>query len=128
MSKSIVVRPEDFAKTVHKALAQYGDDVLETTDKCAKDAARQTRAALKASAPAGGEYARGWSRRQQKAGAWGISQVVYNRVYQLVHLLEKPHPTGGGGYYPKNVNYTGTMARIEEEYTNKFMEEVISKL
>lgn len=128
MSKNIVVRPENYAKVVHKALAQYGDDVLRITDKCAKDAARQTQAALKASAPSGGEYARGWSRRQVKAGAWGISQVVYNRVYQLIHLLEKPHPTGGGGYYPKNVDYTGTMARIEEEYTNKFMEEVLSKL
>lgn len=128
MSGNIVVRPEQFEKAVYKALAEYGDDVLEITDKCAKDAARQTRAALKASAPAGGEYAAGWSRRQQKAGAWGVSQVVYNRLYQLVHLLEKPHATGGGGHYPKNVDYTGTVARIEKEQVNRFMEEVVNKL
>lgn len=128
MSKYITVRPEDYAKAVYRALAQYGDDVLEITDKCAKDAARQTRAELKASTPAGGEYAAGWSRRKQSAGAWGISQVVYNRLYMLVHLLEKPHTTGGGGHYPKNVDYTGTVERVEEKNTKKFMEEVIAKL
>ena len=127
MSKNIVVRPEQFQKAVYKALAEYGDDVLEKTDEIAKNTARQTSSTLKAT-NAGGKFARGWSRRSQKSTAWGTSQVVYNREYQLVHLMEYPHATGGGGYYPKNVDYTGQIARVEEEYTNKFMEEVLSKL
>lgn len=126
---TMVVRPEYFAKAVTEALAKYGDTVLETAEKATKTNARQAASALKGSAPAGGSYARGWSHKAQKGGAYSLSETVYNRTdYQLTHLLEKPHPTGGGGHYPKNKNYTGTIARIEQEYTNKFMEEVISKL
>lgn len=123
------IRPEEFADALYKALAKYGDDVLQITDACAKKSARETKADLKTSAPAGGSYARGWSNRAMDAGAWGTRQFVFNRTdYQLIHLLEKPHATGGGGYYPKNVDYTGTIARIEEKNTNRFMEEVLRKI
>lgn len=125
------VRPDQFAKILNKALAEYGDDVLEKSDKAAKDIARQATSEAKSRSPVGrkGSYARGWSHRRIKDGAWGVRQAVYNRTdYQLTHLLEKPHDTGGGGHYPKKKDYTGTLARIEEEYTNKFMEEVIAKL
>lgn len=125
----VKVKPEEFADALYKALAQYGDDVLNKSDACAKQVARETKSELKSSAPAGGSYARGWSNRSMKAGVWGIRQAVYNRTdYQLIHLLEKPHATGGGGHYPKNVDYTGTIARIEEKNTNRFMEEVLRKI
>jgi len=127
MSGSVVVRPEQFEKAVYKALAEYGEEVFTTTDKITKSTARQTSSALKSSS-AGGKFARGWSHRAQKGIAFGTSQVVYNREYQLIHLQEKPHDTGGGGHYPKNVDYTGIIASVEEEYTNKYMEEVLSKL
>ena len=128
--KSVVVTPEQFEEAVYKALAEYNDEVLKTTDQCAKNAARQTSSEIKSTSPVKtGQYARGWSRRSIKDGAWGTRQVVYNRTdYQLIHLLEKPHGTGGGGHYPKNVDYTGTIERIEDKYMDKFMEEVISKL
>ena len=124
-----LVRPEGFEAAVHKALAEYGDTVLEKAEKAAKNVSRQTVSALKGSAPAGGKYARGWSHKSQKGGPYALSETVYNRTdYQLTHLLEKPHATGHGGHYPKNVNYTGTIAAIEEKFTNQFMEEVLSKL
>lgn len=127
---SQVVRPEQFEKAVLKAIAEYGDDVLETTEKVMKSNVRQTVSALKSNSPANsGRYARGWSHKAKKGGAYSLSETVYNRTdYQLTHLLEKAHPTGGGGHYPRYKDHTGIIARIEEEYTNKFMEEVISKL
>ena len=126
---NVHVRPEQFEQAVFKALAQYGDDVLHTVESETKTISRQTASALKGSAPAGGQYARGWSHKAQKGGPFKLSETVYNRTdYMLTHLLEKPHPTGRGGHYPKNVNYTGTMARIEEEYGNRYYEEVIAKL
>lgn len=130
MSNSVMVRPEGFEKAVLKALAEYGDDVLEMTEQAVKSNARQTVSALKSQSPVNsGRYARGWSHKAQKGGPYKLNETVYNRTdYQLTHLLEKPHPTHGGGHYPRYKDNTGIIARIEEEYTNKFMEEVMSKL
>ena len=128
---NIVVRPEQFEKAVMKAIADYGDKTLDMLEAETKSISRQTVSAIKGSAPAGGQYARGWSHKAQKGGAYKLSETVYNRTdYMLTHLLEKSHTTGPGGrgHYPKNVNYTGTLAKIEEEYGNKFMEEVMAKL
>lgn len=126
---TIVVKPEEFEKAIYKALGQYGDHVTEVAEQEAKSAARKTTKELKSSAPEGGSYAKGWSRRAQKDSVWGNSQVVYNRTdYQLIHLLEKPHDTGGGGHYPKNVDYTGTLERIEEKNSQEYMQEVMAKL
>lgn len=131
MSNSIKVRPEQFADAVIKALSEYGDEVNEKLEGFTKNAARQTKSDIKASAPSGGRYAAGWSNKAHKTGRWNLSQVVYNRTdYQIIHLLEKPHDTGGGGHYPSPTgpNYTGTLARIEEEQTQKYWEEVINNL
>lgn len=123
------IRPEQFQKAVLELLAEYGDDAYEITQSCAKSAARGAVSEIKGSAPSGGRYARGWSHKAQKNGYSKYTETVYNRTdYQLAHLLEFPHPTGKGGHYPKRVDYTGTLARIEEKYSNQFMEEVVSKL
>lgn len=128
MSGNMVVRPEQFEKAVMKAIAEYGDKTTEMLEAVTKSNARQTASALKSQAP-GGEYSAGWSHKAQKGGAFKLSETVYNRTApQLTHLLEKPHSTGGGGHYPKKADYTGIIARVEEEYTNKYMEEVLSKL
>lgn len=124
-----VIRPEHFERALLEALTQYGDVVAEKVEPVTKNTARQTVSAIKGSAPSGGRYARGWSHKQQKGGALRFSDTVYNRTdYQLTHLLEKPHDTGRGGHYPKKVDYTGTLAKIETEFTARFMEEVIAKL
>lgn len=128
---SKVVKPEGFQKAVLDALSRYGDEVLSMMEQETKTIGRQTASALKGSAPAGGSYAKGWSHKVQKGGLYKLSDTVYNRTdYQLTHLLEKPHATGRnkGGHYPKKVDYTGNIARIEEEYTNRYYEEVLAKL
>ena len=125
---SIVVRPEQFEKAVLKALGEFEDHTMEVLEKETKSIARQTVSDLKGSAPSGGSYARGWSHKAQKGGLYKLSETVYNRTdYQLTHLLEKPHATRFGSY-PRHVNYTGTMARIEEQNTNRYIEEVMAKL
>lgn len=126
-----IIKPEEFQRAVIKAIHDYGDKVLDITEKEIKTTGRQTVTALKGSAPAGGEYAKGWTHKVHKGGAYRLSDTVYNRTnYQLTHLLEKPHATGRnkGGYYPKRVDYTETMARIEAEYSNKLYQEVLAKL
>lgn len=126
-----IIKPAEFQKAVLQSLSEYGDKVLDVMESETKSIGRQTVSALKGSAPAGGSYAKGWSHKVQKGGVYKLSDTVYNRTdYQLTHLLEKPHATGRkkGGHYPSKVDYTGTMARIEEEYTNKYYQEVIAKL
>ena len=128
MSKSIKVRPEQFRQAMQKAMLEYGDDVYNVVESCAKSAARQTASDLKGSAPSGGKYGRGWTHKAKGNGRTAYSDTTYNRQYQLTHLLEKPHATGGGGHYPKNADYTGNIAKAEESNVQKYMAEVLSKL
>lgn len=126
---NIVIRPEEFEKAVMKALGQYGDHVTEVMEQETKTIARKTVKDIKGSAPSGGSYAKGWSHKQAKSGAYLLSDTVYNRTdYRLTHLLEKPHSTGGSGHYPKNVDYTGTLERIEEKNSQEYIQEVMAKL
>ena len=131
---SVTVKPEEFSKAVKQLIEKYGDEAYDIAQECSKTAARQTVKEIKADSPVGkqGRYKRGWSSRAQKTASWGTSYVVYNRTdYQLIHLLEKPHDTGSGnrlGHYPAHVDHTGIIARIEEEQTDKFINEVMAKL
>ena len=124
------IKPQQFEKAVIDALGKYADEANEKLEVMLKAAARDTRRELKVTSPVNqGKYARGWSNKAQKAGRFNLNQTVYNRTYyQLIHLLEKPHSTGQGGHYPSKKDHTGIIARIEEEQTQKFYEEVISKL
>lgn len=128
MSNNVKVRPDQVEKAVLKALAEYGDESSAKLEQITKQASRNTSRALKASAPAGGDYARGWSHRALGRSSYKLTHVVYNRTrYMLIHLLEKPHATRFGTY-PKHVDYTGEVARIEEQETQKYYEEVMAKL
>lgn len=126
---NIVVSPEQFSKAVEKLIVKYGDEAYDISQAAAKKAAREATKDLKQSSPVNrGKYARGWTHKAQKNGVTKYSETVYNRQYQLTHLLEKPHETGGGGHYPKNKDHTGEIAKVEETQVNRFMEEVLSKL
>lgn len=128
MSKNVTIRPEQFNKAVLKALTEYEEHAYDVIESSATNAARQTASDLKSSAPTGGQYARGWTHKKQGNGRTSFTDTVHNRIYQLTHLLEKPHSTGHGGHYPKNVDYTGTIARAEEKNAEKYMTEVLNKL
>ena len=128
---SIKASPQQFEKAVMKALAEYGDETLDTLETATKNIAREATKAIKAASPIGsrGSYARGWSHKAEKGGPYKLTETVYNRTdYQLTHLLEKPHATGKGGHYPSKKDHTGIISRIEDEYSNKYVEEVTSKL
>lgn len=132
MSSTRTIKPEQFEKAVLEAIVKYGDAATEEIEAVMKETSRATVKELKGSAPSGGRYAKGWSHRFKKGGASKLSDTVYNRTdYQLTHLLEKPHPTGEGdnaGHYPTHVNYTGTIADVEEKFSNLYMEEVLRRL
>ena len=133
MKGAMTIRPEEFSSTMIALLKKYGDEANDITERATKNAARRSVKQLKGSAPAGGSYARGWSHKKTTNGVTQYSETVYNRTdYQLIHLMEKPHKTGGGkapaGHYPAHVDYTGTVAKVEDLQTELFIQEVISKL
>ena len=131
MAQTIVVTPDNFAKTLDKLLEKYGDDTFRICEAEAKTAARKATSELKKTSPVGaqGRYARGWSHKAQSKGTLFYTDTVYNRTdYQLTHLLEKPHDTGYGGHYPKYNDHTGEIARVEDEFATKFYEGVKKKL
>ena len=130
MSNNVKVKPDQVANVIIKALAEYGDKTLEKLEVLTKNAARETARDIKAESPVGkkGSYARGWSHKPEKGSAYKLTEYTYNRTDpQLIHLLEKPHATRFGSY-PSHVDYTGIIARIEEENVNKYYQEVIAKL
>ena len=128
MSSTIKVKPEQFQNALRKAMMDYGDKVYDIAEVASKNSARQTTRDLKANGPSGGPYARGWTHKKQGNGLTSYSETVHNRIYQLTHLLEKPHTTGHGGKYPSEKDHTGQIARVEEANAQKFMMEVLSKL
>ena len=75
-----------------KILDDYSQEVRRVTadsqDVVAKEAVRK----LKNTSPRKtGKYARSWSLKRKKTGR-GIPEVtIYNKVYQLTHLLENGH-------------------------------------
>lgn len=70
-----------------KLLEEYSKEVQEATDESIKEITTQAVSKLKNTSPRrSGKYARGWAVKEEKNGA-----VVYNRNWQLTHLLEKGH-------------------------------------
>lgn len=85
-------------------LNEYDEHVQSVTNASIKRVARDSVNRLKATSPKRkGEYARGWALKNTSRGKSVVSITVYNRTYQLTHLLENGHRTfnkWGGPYKP----------------------------
>lgn len=77
---------------VREILDDYEKKVKDTTNNSIKNVSKEAVSKLKNTSPKkSGEYARGWTVKQER-GSGGINTVtVHNRVYQLTHLLENGH-------------------------------------
>ena len=115
-----------------KLFKEYGDEIYDTVEAQAKDAARKATSELRRESP--GDYAKKWRHKAQKNGKTQYAETVYNTNYRLPHLLEKPHAVGPKkrGQYPahrgSSTDHTGIIARVEEKYTRKFFNELVIKL
>lgn len=124
------VKPEQLTSVMMDLLKKYGDDVYKIVEEEAKDAARKATSELRQVSP--GKYAKKWRHRADKNRKTKYLETVYNRTYQLTHLLEKPHKTGPkrGGRYPKNPDkdHTGEIAKVDEKYSKEFWNEMVKRL
>lgn len=105
MSKTI--KPDQLAKEIEQALADFAGVTEEACDKGVSETANEAVQALRNAHPAGsGDYG-SWDKRYNKG--WKVMQTktdkryhrkatIHNATdYQLTHLLEKGHALVGGG-------------------------------
>jgi len=83
--------PADFAADVQQILREYGSAMELAVDKAAKECGKEAAKTLRQTSPKGhrGKYAKGWTVKVLKSK----EVVVYNKNYQLTHLLEHGHKT-----------------------------------
>lgn len=90
------IKINDLSKEIAKALQIYTNEVTEGMEQAKEEVANDAIQELKANSPRSPKrakkYANGW--RKKKVGK---ALVIYNRKYQLTHLLEKGHAKVNGG-------------------------------
>ena len=95
-------------------LDTFDHHVQEVVEDAAKESAKECVQKLKATSPkrpGGGSYARSWTSKKLAKG-W----VVYNKEYQLTHLLENGHVSANQyGEYGVRFNGIKHIAPVEEE-------------
>lgn len=121
-----------FAIGLQDVLDEFGSDVETLMPKCVKAAARVGSKAASQFAPRsgwtsrfGGGYANAFSYRVESSkGGRVVTGVVRNRIYQLVHLLEKGHRKIGGGMVAPRVHMSIAKGKAEEELVKRLKTEI----
>ena len=105
-------------------LDEFDREVKETVKEAAQETAKECVQKLKATSPkrkgrGKGKYARSWTQKKD-----GNGYVVYNKEYQLTHLLENGHAVANqyGDYGHPNGRVAGQrhIAPVEEEGIENF--------
>lgn len=105
------VRIDQLASEITKCLNQYTDEVTEALEQTKESLAKEGVKKLKATSPKDkGDYAKNWAQRKTKKG-----RAIYNKQYQLTHLLEDGHAKRNGGRVAAVVH----IAPVEEELHQK---------
>lgn len=95
MAKNIQV--DQLAQELVMAVQQYTEDVAAAIELETDLTAEQVAQEIAQNSPhQTGKYAKSWKITKQKGGGW-CRNVIHNKIYQLVHLLEFGHAKTGGG-------------------------------
>ncbi|PEA54506.1 hypothetical protein CON64_12425 [Bacillus pseudomycoides] len=89
-----MVSIDNLANEIAKQVELYTREVKEEVEQAADDVTKESVNNLKTAGgfdDQSGDYRKGWTRKKVK-GVW----VIYNKKYQLTHLLERGHVINGG--------------------------------
>ena len=123
-----MAREIDLTAEVQKILNDYGNDVTEHVKQITREIAKKGAAKVRSNARSKlkqhtGKYAKGWTYKVENR-RYAPTATIYDKVYQLPHLLEHGHANRGGGR-TKGIEH---IKSVEEELTREFTEAVKKKL
>lgn len=133
MANSVKIAPEALATTVQQILQEVPHTVETVVDKVADEVAKEAVNKLKGTSPKGqgkgGHYADAWAKKKDKAK----KVTVYNKQYQLTHLLENGHEIVIHGHATgKQTKAIKHIKPVEEwvktEFEEKLKEEIKKEL
>lgn len=106
---------------VDKILAEYVDgvqeDLVEVTNKVAREGVKALRAASRSTFGGSGKYASGWAVEKAKGGRQIVAEAtIYNKLPGLPHLLENGHAKRGGGRVAGRVHIAPIEEQLVEDY------------
>ncbi len=108
--------PYDISAVIAAELETYTKEVVEDIAKAANEVSTELVSTLKQSSPKKtGKYAKSWTKKKE-----GNRYRVYNKKYQLTHLLEYGHVKRNGG----RVAAKAHIRPAEEDAVKEFVEKV----
>jgi Bacteriophage HK97-gp10, putative tail-component len=110
---------DDIQKEIMKQLKYYADDVKTKVKEAQEEEAKKLVAELKSTSPKGKrkskKYSKGWAIKR-----FPKKLVVYNKQYQLTHLLEHGHVIhGGAGRTAAQIHIAPAEDRMISSYLSK---------
>lgn len=83
---------ESLTVQMSRILEEYSEDLQDATNDAIEKVAKEAVQKLKNTSPKKtGDYARGWKVKREKGRGNIATLIVYNKEYQLTHLLENGH-------------------------------------
>lgn len=115
-----MVKVDDFAKAVYKALEDYQEDVTDKVKAEVKAVAKEAVKELKLKSPKDtGAYAESWKQSKRRESADSLRLVVHNKDhYRLTHLLERGHAKRNGD----RVDGKPHIAPVEEKVIKQLLD------
>ena len=112
----VVINIQSLSSEINRQLQLYSNVLEDKVDEIAEEVASDAVSKLKSRSPKDtGDYAKKWTYKKV-----GKAYVIYNKKYQLTHLLEKGHVKAGGGRVAARVH----IKPVEEEVVRDFIKKI----
>lgn len=119
------IKPEQMTQAIGEILQTFNHSVETLVDEAAVEVGKAGAADLRKISPRrSGKYAKGWTYKKTKKG----TVYIYNKKYQLTHLLEKGHRTVKiSGKYGQKSQTTAIphISTVEQEVAENFEQRIV---
>lgn len=105
---------------ISSILEEYSEEVAsslrESVKEVSKAGTKAIRALSKQTFKGSGDYAKGWTNDVNYKGKKLINGTIYNKIYQLPHLLEHGHLNRDGTRTPGRLHISVVEQQIIEDF------------